>query len=396
MISTAAEAAKRLADYAEKHNYAGFDPYDLLNSPLSGALSLGIRLGRIALTQFGRRSPINFRPLLFVRPGVNPKALALFLEGTVKLFRAFGDERDQCCIEKLVQMLAENRSPNVSGSAWGYNFPWQNRFQCLPRYTPTIVNSAFAGHALLDCYETTGNEKALELAKTIPDFILKDLNRKTEGDTFCFSYTPLDTNFVHNANMLGASLLTRLAVKYNRSDLLDPAQSALAYSMKYQHEDGSWAYAETEAQKWIDSFHTGFNLEALRRFLELGLVPGYQQAYEKGVKFYAENFFLQDGTPKYFHDHLYLVDIHAPAEAITFFSGEGKTFRPLIEKILDWTFANMYDKNSGLFYFRKAKHFTIKIPYMRWSEAWAFRAMCTYLLSFESQRRYVNAKISYS
>lgn len=378
MIQTA-QAARRLADYAEAHHYAGIDPYDQLNSPLAGVLSLGTRFGRIALTQFGRRSPINFRPLLFVRPGVNPKAIALFLEGTVKLFRADCNEKDKNRTEQLVKLLAENRSPNVSGSAWGYNFPWQNRYQCLPRYTPTIVNSAFAGHALLDCYEVTGNEKALELAVTIPDFMLNDLKRKTDGDTFCFSYTPLDTNFVHNANMLGASLLARLAVKYDRLALLDPAQSALAYSMKYQHEDGSWAYAETEAQKWIDSFHTGFNLEALRRFLQLGLVPEYQQAYEKGVKFYAGNFFLPDGTPKYYHDKLYLVDIHAPAEAITFFSGEGEAYRPLVEKILNWTFANMYDTKSGLFYFRKAKSFTIKIPYMRWSEAWAFRALCSAL-----------------
>ena len=94
MIQTI-QAARRLADYAEARRYAGFDPYDHLNSPLTGVLSLGTRFGRIALTQLGRRSPVNFRPRLFVRPGVNPKALALFLEGTVKLFRAGGDEKDK-------------------------------------------------------------------------------------------------------------------------------------------------------------------------------------------------------------------------------------------------------------------------------------------------------------
>ena len=237
------------------------------------------------------------------------------------------------------------------------------------------MNSSFAGHALLDCYEATGNSKALELAKNIPDFILNDLNRKSEDGSICFSYTPQDSNFVHNANMLGASLLARIAVKYNRSELLDPALSALAYSMKYQHDDGSWYYAEPQVQHWIDSFHTGFNLEALRHFLKLGLVPEYQNNYDRGVEFYAGNFFLADGTPKYYHDKVYLVDIHAPAEALCFFSGEGDKYRELVNRVYNWTIANMYDPRNGLFYFRKSKYFTIKTPYFRWSEAWAFRAL---------------------
>ena len=369
------QAALKLGDYAEKYDYAGYDPYDTLNSPLSGLLSLGTRFGRIALTQFGRRSPINLRKLLLIKRGVNPKALALFLEGYAKLYKADPQELYKERMQKLVKMLDSVRSPGVSGAAWGYNFPWQNRFQCLPRYTPTIVNSAFVGHALLDYYDLTADQQALDMAMSIPDFMLKDLNRKNEGDTFCFSYTPQDKNFVHNANMLGASLLARLASKYNRPELLAPALQSLAYSMKYQHEDGSWFYAETSAQSWIDSFHTGFNLEALKRFMELGLTPQYAENYRRGVEFYANNFFLEDGTPKYYHDRLYLVDIHAPAEALTFFSAEGEQYKNLVQKVADWTLKNMYNQRTGLFYFRKSKYFTIRTPYLRWSEAWAFRAM---------------------
>jgi hypothetical protein len=44
---------------------------------------------------------------------------------------------------------------------------------------------------------------ALQLAWSIPDFILGNLRRKREDNSFCFSYTPLDDNYVHNANMLG-------------------------------------------------------------------------------------------------------------------------------------------------------------------------------------------------
>jgi hypothetical protein len=130
-----------------------------------------------------------------------------------------------------------------------------------------------------------------------------------------------------------------------------------------------WAYAETAYQSWIDSFHTGFNLEALRWFLKLGLAEEYRQAYETGRRFYAENFFLADGTPKYYHDRLYLVDIHSPTEALCYFASEDEQYQPLVKRVLDWLMANMYDADTGLFYFRKSATMTIRIPYMRWSLA---------------------------
>lgn len=55
----------------EKYDYAGFDPYDMLNSPLSGVLSPGTRFGCIALPQFWRRSPINLRTLFDLALRIN-------------------------------------------------------------------------------------------------------------------------------------------------------------------------------------------------------------------------------------------------------------------------------------------------------------------------------------
>ena len=186
----------------------------------------------------------------------------------------------------------------------------------MPKHTPTIVNSSFIGHALLDTHELTGIREALDLAVPIASFLLNDLQRTVEGDTFCFSYTPIDRTAVHNANLLGASLLIRLYKTTGEEKLREAALSSLTYSMKYQNEDGSWHYAETDYQGWIDSFHTGFNLESIRWFLTLGHGEEYRQAYEKGVRYYAENFFLPDGTPKYYHDRVYPIDIHSPAQAI--------------------------------------------------------------------------------
>ncbi len=387
-VEATERVVEKLFDWVKKRDFKGIDPYDALNSPLTPLLSLGTRLGRIVLTQLARRSPINLRPLLRIRPGANPKALGLFLEGVVKLARRTTNSNDADLwlqvARDLARRLYELRSPNVSGSAWGYNFPWQNRFQLLPRFTPTIVNTSFIALALLDYYDLTRDEQALEVALSSRNFILNDLNRQNDAqnDAFCFSYTPLDENFVHNANMLGASLLARLAISYGASEAHEPALEALRYSMKRQREDGSWFYAEREEQRWIDSFHTGFNLESLRRALKLGVANEYESAYRRGVEFYADNFFLADGTPKYYADRLYLVDVHAPAEAVYFFSGErDEKSAGLVARVLEWTLKNLYNNRSGAFYFRKTPYGTIKTPYMRWSQAWAFRALTEYLLN---------------
>lgn len=373
------KSLQQLRDYVEGRNYAGYDPYDGQNSPLMPLLSLGTKAGRIAWTQLLRRLPVNIRPLLLIRPGLNPKALGLFLEGYVRLFQATGGESYRDKALGMLPLLSECRSEGIHGNGWGYNFPWQSRAFCLPRHTPTVVNSAFIGHALLDAGEAFDCREALDLAVPIQDFILQDLNRIAEGDTFCFSYTPADRYAVHNASLLGASLLIRLSKITGDAAAREAALRALAYSIKHQRPDGSWYYAENESSHWIDSFHTGFNLEAIRHFLRLGEATEYQAAYEKGVRYYAENFFLADGTPNYYHNKTYPIDIHAPAEAVVFFSSE-PGYGDLAQRVMNWMLQNMADP-GGYFYFRKGRYFTNRIPYMRWGQAWAFRGLAAYASS---------------
>jgi hypothetical protein len=375
-----AEAIDGLLDYVESADYAGYDPYDALNSPLIRLVGRKSKWVRIACTQFLRHCPVNLRPVLGIRKEHNPKGIGLFLWGYSKLYALTKEPRYRERVDYLFSMLERLQSKGCSGHCWGYNFDWQSRTCFRPKGVPTIVNSAFIGHALLDCYECTGLQRALDLAIPIQDFILNDLHRTRDGDSFCFSYTPMDTDMVHNANMLGASILIRLARHCGAGNGIDAALSGLAYSMRRQNEDGSWYYGEHESQRWIDSFHTGFNVQALRYILGEGYAREYAPAYEKGVKFYAEHFFLADGTPKYFHDRTYPIDIHAPAQAICFFAGQGREYRDLADRIVTWMLESMYS-GRGFFYFRKGKFLTNRVPYMRWSQAWAFHALTEYLLT---------------
>jgi len=367
-----------LLAYIEAQDYAGYDPYDALNSPLIRRLSANSKWLRIGATHLVRRSPVNLRPILGVRKGHNPKGIGLFLWGYVKLYALEKSPQYLAKIDYLLDMLESLKSAGYSGNCWGYNFDWQSWTFFRPKGTPTIVNTALIGHALLDCYECTGRQRALDMAVPIKDFILSDLHRTRLDDTFCFSYTPVDTEAVHNANLLGASILARLTKHCNDDRLPSAVSESMGYSMRHQRDDGSWFYAETDIQSWIDSFHTGFNLQAIRYILEAGLASQYEEAYHKGVEYYAANFFLPDGTPKYYHDRTYPIDIHAPAQAICFFAQEGKKCQDLTDRVLGWMMDHMYN-DRGYFHFRQGRFFTNRIPFMRWSQAWAFHALTEYL-----------------
>jgi len=78
----------KLLAYCQANNWAGYDPYDALNSRVFKYLPfLNFKLSRLAFTQILKRSPVNFRPLLLVPKTENPKAIALFLMAFLKLKR---------------------------------------------------------------------------------------------------------------------------------------------------------------------------------------------------------------------------------------------------------------------------------------------------------------------
>ena len=368
-----------MRSYIEAEDFAGYDPYDALNSPVLDFIGSGSKWLRIGLTQFLKRCPVNLRPILGIQKEHNSKAVGLFIWSYAKLYHIDKDPKYLVIIDHLLSLIKELKIEGYSGNCWGYNFDWQSRTYFRPKGTPTIVNTSIIGHALLDCFDYTHKKDCLDLAIPIKDFILNDLYRTRLSDTFCFSYTPIDTAVVHNANMLGASILIRLKRYCSDSRLENDAIASISYSLKHQRKDGSWYYADTPKQKWIDSFHTGYNLQALRYFMTDGYVEQYQSSYEKGVEYYARNFFLEDGTPKYFNDKIFPIDIHAPAQAIAFFSGMGDKYESLSNNILNWMLKNMYS-GKGFFYYQKKSYYINRIPYMRWCQAWALHALTQYLI----------------
>ena len=381
---------KALKSYCEAENFAGWDPYDGLNSKVFQALPLKKwDLARLAWIQGFKRSPVNFRELLLVPKGHNPMGIGLFLSGYCNLYHlakggdlTFGtaDEiRDK--INKLAHLLENLKSEGYSGACWGYNFDWQARQIFLfPSGTPNVVVTAFCAVPLYEAYEITREKAFLNLALSSARFVTEDLRRTPHNGGFLFSYSPVSGNdTVYNASLLGAKLLT-YAYKYSKNtEYRDLAREATMAACRGQNPDGSWIYGLLPVQSWIDSFHTGFNLDAINTYQQVTGDFAFQNELEKGFQYYLENFFEKDGTPKYYHDKTYPVDIHSPGQLLVTLKSLGKTrqHRDLAEKVLGWTIRNMQDK-KGYFYYQLKKGWSSKIPYMRWSNAFMFHAMTCY------------------
>lgn len=380
-----------LKDYCEDQDYKGWDPYDGLNSKVFAATPLKRwDLARLAWIQGFKRSPINFRKLLLVPKEYNAKGIGLFLSGYCNLYRVAEngnstfDTKEEILerINFLADLLLELQNRDYSGSCWGYNFDWQaRRLFLFPDNTPTVVATTFCASALLEAYEITGEKRYLDTAVSSAEFVMRDLSRTPHNNGFLFSYSPLKgNNTVYNASLLGAKLLSLVYSFTLKEEYKLAAQQAVQAACDGQQEDGSWVYGLLPIQSWIDSFHTGYNLDAIQVYQEKTGDTSFQKHLEKGFNFYIKNFFEADGTPKYYHDKTYPIDIHCPGQLLVTLKTLNKTeeHHKLAEKVLNWTIETMQDK-KGYFYYQLKKGISSKISYMRWSNAFMFNAMSCWL-----------------
>ena len=361
----------RLYTWSSERGFAGFDPFDGLNSRVFQATPLkNYRLPRLLLTQLVKRSPVNWRSLLRIQPGVNPKAIALFALAELSRYRATrGDAHGQNA-RKLLTTLLDLGISDGNTLGYGYNFDWQSRIFFAPKGTPTIVPTAFASHAFEEAAAAFDDESYRTAVRQIASFAATRLNRSVEdGDETCFSYTPLDESVIFNASLLAAECLMR-STEPEHHDL---ARRALNFVVRRQRHDGAWIYGNGDSQDWVDNFHTAYVLQSIRRISDrLETINEVETAFKRGIQYWLTHFFLEDGTPKYYDEQTYPIDIHSAAVAIAALAELGQT--ELARKVAEWTVGHMRDVD-GFFYYRLGRVVIDQTPFMRWGQAWMAYAL---------------------
>jgi hypothetical protein len=385
------DTAIKLFAYCKQNQWSGFDPFDGLNSRLFSAIPFfQNRMAKLLFTQVMKRMPVDLRPLLLVPKSENPKGLAVFCTALF-ILSDVGLINDDEQILHLLGRLRELRSPNTRYFCWGYNFDWQSRKFFLPKYAPNIICTTFVGNALLDAFKKFEMRDYLDMAISAGNFILDGLNITRDKDEICFSYTPYDQGQVHNANLLGAAFLSRLYSLTQDKKFLNPALSATRYSIRRQNTDGSWAYGEDKTQEWVDNFHTGYNLGALRAIGSYLDTKEFESNIDLGFDFYRNHFFMDNGTPKYFYNSLYPIDVHSVAQSIVTlseFSDRDEDNLKLANTVFEWAMRNIWD-NRGYFYYQVTPYYKNKISYMRWSQSWMLYAIAMLLMHNYRRERIV-------
>jgi polysaccharide biosynthesis protein VpsJ len=383
---TAMRALTSQLDYLKGKNYEGHDLFDGLSSKLFRATPLRHnRLSRLALIQLCKRSPLNLRAALRVPAGFNPKGGALFLMGRLNLLCHTREAAHADEAHGLFRRLQQAAIERLHGLGWGYNFDWQSRAFYVPEGTPNLVTSVYVGRALLAYHEQFDDRDALRLALAITDFILSEMIKFENSHHVCYNYIPGKDTEVHNANLLGASHLARTLPylpEAKRADVREKILKSVRFSISDIRGNGAWPYGTESFHRWVDNFHTAFNIECL---LDIGTALKTEQflpILQDVTDYYLINLFTPEGVPKYYNNKLYPVDVHVLAEAIIAtrrLRDSAILVDPARREQIEQTLAGLlirFQDEAGFFYHQQlsASRWN-RIPYIRWGQAWMFYAL---------------------
>jgi hypothetical protein len=375
--------------WVEQQDYSGHEPYDVLNSRRLARIWNRSRIASICLIQLGRRfGGARLRRWLEVPASKNPKALGLFLAGYCDLGRCGGKFSDRA--KYLSSELKRLSAPGEAELSWGYDWNFVSlRGSVMRAFAANSIATVFCANALLDAAEVFGDCEYAEMAESAARFCISRLSRSWDTpEEVCFSYTPEDRTLIYNNSLLVGALLARVGARTGNREYIGLARRAMQYVCLRQRNDGAWSYGAGNRQGWVDGFHTGYNLCALSAYRRFTTDHSFDEAIARGYRFYVTRCFSADGIPKYFEDGLYPIDIHACAQAVITFcefaDGDPEALRRACDLAL-WTIRNMRSA-KGYFYYQRHRMWTNRTPYMRWAQAWMFRALTKVLAILKEKR----------
>ena len=358
-------ALSRLERWGTERAWLGSDPYEGLNATRA-PLIRSTALGRRVLEQAVKRSPVDLRRPLGIQPEHNAVGVANLLSAYAR--GSFDDGAAK--LARQLEVLESLRLTEFERPCWGYHFDVETRVFFYPRTRPNTIATAFAGQALLDAYEATGDERLLAQAHGVGEFFLQDVRAAETPSGAYFGYFVGDRSPIHNASMLVCGLLARLLSHGAGGKVRDACTRGVEYCLTHQRPDGSWPYGEQPGLQWVDGFHTGYVLEALLACERAG-VGDVGPALERGLAFYRDRLFLADGTAKYYVDDVFPVDAQCVAQGIQTFalaSLSGRDFQQPAWRVFDFAQRRM-QRRDGAYVFQRRRLWVNRTPHIRWVQA---------------------------
>ncbi len=378
----ARDAFLALHDYLLRNHYKGYEFDDLLGSPLVRFLTFNNLLLQRVAVQVGKLCHVPIRPLLGIRKLESAKARGFIAKGYLYYYLFTKDQHWLTAAEESLAWLLCNHATGYAGISWGNEFDFASRGGFFRKGLPTIVWTSHIAQTFELAYSITGEPKYLQTILQAGEFIANALERYQDRNGTCFAYAPGLLNLVYNSNLFGAATLMRCWKHSGDDYYFQLASSSYRWTIAQMNANGSWYYGVGQNYRWIDNFHTAYNLECLVAGFEIGgeaVVPFgvVQQTYE----YWIRNFFLLDGTPKYYHDRMYPLDIQCSSQAIETFSDVSRYFPPaweMADKVVIWT-AKHLQKSNGAFRYQLRRFWKNNLESIHWGQSTMLSALGTYL-----------------
>src|SRR6266567_4739917 len=332
---------------------------------------------------------------LFWKPQRFPIADAHYAMGFGLLAKFSQQEKYLKRAVHFLEVLTETRCPGYENYCWGYPFNWETVRGTIWQGTPLITTVPYVYEAFRQVYEIDGNKKWLEIMRSIAQHAIhdyKDFETSPKASTCSYTPRPEDSINVVNANAYRAFLLTSAAVDFSEDKYRVVAERNLSFVLESQNADGSWHYATDGSRDFVDHFHTCFVMKALAKIHALTGNEACLETLSKGIAYYLENLFDDDGLPKPFSKAprltVYKRELYDCAESINLCLLLRHSF-PALETTLEKVIAHIlgaWVKRDGSFRSRRLHLGWDNVPMHRWGQSQMFRSLAFYLTEASKHR----------
>ncbi len=315
-----------------------------------------------------------------------PIADAHYAMGFALLAGTLKDERYYRRAVHFLQVLEETRSSGYDRYCWGYPFHWQTRGGTMRAGTPLITTIPYVYEAFAGVYQIDGDSSWRSIMQSIAEHALHDYRDhviSATASSCSYNPDPNDSGGVINASAYRAFLLTRAATDFSNETYRAVAARNLNFVLESQNPDGSWYYSTDGQRDFVDHFHTCFVMKALAKIEAITGNLGCTLAIERGVAYYVQNLFDNEGLPKPFSRRprltVYRNELYDYAECINLAVLLQGRF-PSLDKILS-RLVNLaeWQKPDGSFRSRRLLLGWDNTPMHRWAQSQMFRSLCLLL-----------------
>lgn len=365
----------KVFNWVENNKYEGYDPYDILSyNSYTRSLMVGFRnlspIHKISFLIVDRSNlyfPKTTRNLLGVKPLLHPTYLGCLL-------RAYLNKKDLNLnkINEIKALLLQTNLNYKDYYTWGTPFQWRSGETHYPLGTPFTVVCNWVGMGFFDAYRKLKSQEDLDVCISICEFFMNELHQVQSENGVCFSYSPLKSDVINNANLMAAEFLMIVGSEVNNQDYIDAAEKAVSFTLNTQHENGLIPYVAYGERKGNDSYHGSYEMKSLFSIYRINKDPKIKKSIDSYLDYYLKNYVQEDFSITKYPKRKYPVDGTAIADGLILLHELKEEYdlsyyinglNDLIEK--EWV------KSDGSVFYKKISNSKfVAITYPRWIMGW--------------------------